>query len=148
MIDAAEDLSRRAFDRLVDLFENHPEQISAAVALRAIEVGARIISRMPPFPLPVAQGTDKGAIIDDLLDVYGALAMTGDIGAAKIVLAAVDKHDVSGGGASDSRVPDQGEPLVAQLFGGGSPDDLPLDLQRQIVEFFRGHRDDGATTAR
>lgn len=140
LLDSAEELSRRAFDRLQDLFDNHADDVSAAIALRTLEVSARLITCMVALPVPLAQGSGPEEIVQDLIEVFGALALAGDISAAKIVLAAVDRTKP---GPRVPVEPANGESLLEGLLGRGGSNHLTDDLQGQPVEHSHGPGSEG-----
>ncbi len=131
MRDAGGALLEGGLRRLQWLLEHSPEKVSATAAVRAVEVGHLILRDAVVLPVPRGDAATSG-LVDDLVETYGALALSGDREAAKVVLAAAERKAAAEG----TDAPQRHVGVVATLqevLGGWSPDDIPAHLQAQIV---------------
>jgi hypothetical protein len=72
-----------------------------------------------------------------IIEHYRESALAGDRESAKLLLAAIQPKAAGDGNDAPTEHRVGVEANLALLFGNGGPDDLPVELQRQLVDHYR-----------
>ena len=75
-----------------------------------------------------------------IIEHYRESALAGDRESAKLLLAALQPKVAGDGSDAPTKHRVGVEANLALLFGNGGPDDLPVELQRQLIDHYRAQR--------